>query len=248
MSQIQPPPTYAEVMLKGTNGEAFFNPIWLDWFLTLAAVISASGGSSGTLQHNSLSGLQGGSANEYYHVTASQDTLIGALAGLSTGIISITGTGTAAVRTITGTANEITVTDGNGVAGDPIISFPTAVTFPGTAQSTNIVPGQEVTVTSAVSGIVYQNTNAFPITIYQPVTFSPTALIAATCAVALGATITPSTIFTNSEFGDEIVIESIGLTPGSVSTHVLVVPPKWYYSFTTTQATLGTTVAFTGMV
>ena len=136
MSQIQPPPTYAEVMLKGTNGEAFFNPIWLDWFLTLAAVISASGGSGGTLQHNSLSGLQGGSANEYYHVTASQDTLIGAISGLSTGIISITGTGTAAVRTITGTASELTVTDGDGVAGNPTISLPTAVVAPGSVAVT----------------------------------------------------------------------------------------------------------------
>ncbi|MBK9183866.1 MAG: hypothetical protein IPM83_12270 [Ignavibacteria bacterium] len=34
-------------------------------------------------------------------------------------------------RLIAGTANEITVTNGDGVAGNPTISIPTAVTFTG---------------------------------------------------------------------------------------------------------------------
>lgn len=56
-------------------------------------------------------------------------TAIAALA--TTGIISRTGAGAAAVRTITGTANEITLTDGNGVAGNPTISLPATIDLGG---------------------------------------------------------------------------------------------------------------------
>lgn len=54
------------------------------------------------------------------------DADLTALAALSgTGMIARTGAGTAAVRTITGTASEITVTNGDGVSGAPTISLPT---------------------------------------------------------------------------------------------------------------------------
>ena len=57
---------------------------------------------------------------------------LAALEGLSsTGMIARTATDTAAVRTITGTANEITLTNGDGVSGNPTVSIPTAVTFTG---------------------------------------------------------------------------------------------------------------------
>ena len=48
-----------------------------------------------------------------------------------TGILSQTASGIAAARTITGTANEITLVNGNGVSGNPTISIPTALTFTG---------------------------------------------------------------------------------------------------------------------
>lgn len=51
-------------------------------------------------------------------------TAIEALTG--TGIITRTGAGTAAVRTLTGTANQITITNGDGVAGNPTLSIPTS--------------------------------------------------------------------------------------------------------------------------
>ena len=89
-----------------------------------------------------------------------------------------------------------------------------------------------------VSGTVYQNTGTLPLLIVQPVTYSPTGTVAATCAVALGATSTPPTIGTESE--------PAALTPGTVRNFTLVVPPGWYYSFTTTNATLGTASGFTG--
>src|SRR6266436_1714058 len=60
------------------------------------------------------------------------DADLNAVAALSTtGLISRTGAGTASTRTVTGTANEITVTNGDGVAGDPTTSLPSSLTFTG---------------------------------------------------------------------------------------------------------------------
>src|SRR6266576_1496925 len=60
------------------------------------------------------------------------DPDLNAIAGLSTtGLISRTGAGTVSTRTITGTANEVTVANGDGVAGDPTVSLPSALTFTG---------------------------------------------------------------------------------------------------------------------
>ena len=89
-----------------------------------------------------------------------------------------------------------------------------------------------------VSGMVYQNTGTQPLTIVQPVTYSPTRSAAASCAVALGSSSTPSTIDTERQ--------PAGAVAGSVRAFTLIVPPGWCYSFTTKNATLGTAVAFTG--
>jgi hypothetical protein len=45
----------------------------------------------------------------------------------SNGIVARTGAGTVAARTITGTANQITVTNGDGVSGNPTLSLPADV-------------------------------------------------------------------------------------------------------------------------
>lgn len=49
----------------------------------------------------------------------------------SNGLATRTATDTWTTRSVTGTANEITVTNGDGVAGAPTISIPSAVTFTG---------------------------------------------------------------------------------------------------------------------
>ena len=74
-----------------------------------------------------------------------------ALHNLATnGVIVRTGTGTVAARTITGTTNQITVTNGDGVSGNPTISLPTTLTLP----SNLVVPGN-LTVQGTAS---FQNT------------------------------------------------------------------------------------------
>lgn len=51
----------------------------------------------------------------------------------TTGLATRTGTNVWTSRTLTGTASQLTVTDGNGVSGNPTISFPEMVVFPGTS-------------------------------------------------------------------------------------------------------------------
>lgn len=61
------------------------------------------------------------------------DATLAALAGLSAaaGFVAQTGTDTFTKRTLTGTANEITVTNGAGDTGVPTLSLPTTLTFTG---------------------------------------------------------------------------------------------------------------------
>lgn len=74
MATIQPAPTYAEVILVNEQTrKATFNPIWLKWFLDLAQTINTADA------HNSLTGLQGGTASEFYHMTAAEDALLALL-------------------------------------------------------------------------------------------------------------------------------------------------------------------------
>lgn len=86
MASFQPPPTWADpVIVDQASGKSTFNPVWLKWFIDLVGVINASGGGGGAVTHNALSGLQGGAANQYYHLDAtayaSVSTLTGVLAG-----------------------------------------------------------------------------------------------------------------------------------------------------------------------
>jgi hypothetical protein len=50
----------------------------------------------------------------------------------SNGMAARTATDTWTVRTVTGTANQITATNGDGVSGNPTLSLPAAITLPGT--------------------------------------------------------------------------------------------------------------------
>ncbi len=87
---------------------------------------------------------------------------------------------------------------------------------------------------SLTSGTVYQNTTNNYQTLYIPLTYSPTSTVSATCAIALGSSSTPPTIFTN--------VEPAGLTTGRVETVTLRIPPQWYYSVSLANALLGTVI------
>lgn len=72
--------------------------------------------------------------NEFIANLPQLDPDVAALAANSTnGLWARTGAGTGAARTITGTANEITATNGDGVSGNPTLSLPASMTFTGKA-------------------------------------------------------------------------------------------------------------------
>lgn len=70
-------------------------------------------------------------------ITLTLDNDLEAIAALTTtGIIARTAAGSMATRTIAGTANQIAVTNGTGVSGDPTIAIANNVVLPGTASMT----------------------------------------------------------------------------------------------------------------
>tara|TARA_R100001443_G_scaffold22190_1_gene34366 strand:- start:102 stop:1874 length:1773 start_codon:yes stop_codon:yes gene_type:complete len=71
------------------------------------------------------------------------------LATESNGMIAHAGSGAAEPRTITGTSNQITVTNGNGVSGNPTLSIPDAITFTGKTVTAGTFSGMVATSTMA---------------------------------------------------------------------------------------------------
>lgn len=77
---------------------------------------------------------------------------LAAVEGLaSTGLAARTATDTWAQRTLTGTAAEITVTNGDGVSGNPTISIPAAVTFTGKTVTGGTFSGPSIN-TASITG------------------------------------------------------------------------------------------------
>jgi len=132
MSVINPPPTYAEpVIADEKTGKSTFNPIWLKWFLDITAFVSANGGSTGgTVNHESLSGLQGGAAGEHQHFTATEHTAL--TAGFSgTGkLIRETGaafTDTPSTGNVAAMAkSSVTLNNGAAAAAGTLLNAPVA--------------------------------------------------------------------------------------------------------------------------
>lgn len=107
MADFQPAPTYADpVLIDEKTGKPRFNQIWLDWFLRLVQFLNSAGGTSAL--HNSLGGLQGGTTNQYYHLTSSEYT------GTGTGVF-VRATSPTLVTPNLGTPSAIVLTNGTGL-------------------------------------------------------------------------------------------------------------------------------------
>jgi hypothetical protein len=70
----------------------------------------------------------------------------------TTGIVARTGAGAYSTRTLTGTASQITVTDGDGVAGDPTVALTDTAVTPGTFTYATVTVDQQGRLTDASSG------------------------------------------------------------------------------------------------
>lgn len=79
-------------------------------------------------------------------LTSGVDTDLQAIAALTgAGILVRTADNTWSLRTVTGTANEITVTNGDGVLGNPTLSLPSALTFTGKTVTGGSYTGATIT-------------------------------------------------------------------------------------------------------
>lgn len=113
------PPTFAPPFIQDPRTQAYtVNPLWLSWFIEAAAFFSATGGSSGTIQHDNLAGLQGGAANEFFHLTLNEFNNLTGGSPSFTGLISAAN---AKFGTFSGTSGLtqtgfITITDAGGTA------------------------------------------------------------------------------------------------------------------------------------
>ena len=108
-SVFPPPPTYAEpTIVDPQTGKAQFNPIWLKWFLDFAQILSAVGGANGSVNHNSLAGLQGGITNQFYHLKQADFTAVETLIA----IVGINAVITTPSLTIGGVQGSMTFTSG----------------------------------------------------------------------------------------------------------------------------------------
>ena len=87
-------------------------------------------------------------------------------------------------------------------------------------------------VLAVASGVIYQLSTSRGATLRVPITFNPTSSAAATAAFALGTSATPSVVDTASI--------PAGVTAGIALPLALRVPPDYYFSVTTTNATIGT--------
>ena len=100
MANVTPPPTYAEVVLYDEQGKKpKFNPIWLKWFLDIAATLTAAGG--GGIEHNLTTGKQGGTASQYYHLTSAQHAAVAAGITVTITTAKLTGVGANGSMTFT---------------------------------------------------------------------------------------------------------------------------------------------------
>lgn len=101
-------------------------------FQAAAADLPAAAAWRGALAWNATASTISWSDGTEWKRPQGEDAGLTALAALAaTGLVARTGAGAYAARAIAGTANEISVADGDGVAGGPIMSLPAAITLTG---------------------------------------------------------------------------------------------------------------------
>lgn len=125
---------------------------------TTSGLPAAADWKQGIVYDSTLDALKVSNGTDWIRLSA-YDADVAAYGALTTtGLVARTGDGTAATRTITGTADEISVANGDGVAGNPTLSLPTALTFTGktvTGGAFNDASAIGIACTP-VSGVVFQ--------------------------------------------------------------------------------------------
>lgn len=134
---------------------------------------------------------------------------LAALEGLaSTGFAVRSGTDTWVQRSLTGTANEITVANGDGVAGAPTLSLPTALTFTGKTVTGGTFSGPGITTPGA--GITFAGSTSGTTTLAATATAGTTALTLPAATDTLVGKATTDTLTNKTLSGASNTITNIG--------------------------------------
>ena len=105
-----------------------------------------------SLTSASLKMIRVNSGETAYEFQTPAQVFTNLLATESNGMIAHAGSGAAEPRTITGTSNQITLTNGDGVSGNPTVSIPDAITFTGKTVTGGTYSGITSTSTLASMG------------------------------------------------------------------------------------------------
>lgn len=127
MSSFPVAPVYSKPIEKDqTTGQETFAPVWLQWFLDVARYFTLIGSGGTSIDHNTLSNLQGGSASQFYHLTSAQTAAVaGIVSSVATWLATPTSANLAAALTDeTGTGAAVFATSPTLVT--PILGTPTS--------------------------------------------------------------------------------------------------------------------------
>lgn len=139
------------------------------------------------------------------------------------GILARTALNTVSGRTITGTANEITLANGDGVSGNPTISLPSALTFTGKTVTNGTFTGVKLgsltsngfVKTSGGDGTLSVDTAS-----YQPLDAALTALAAGSDFVQFTGPLTSTKVFTLPNATSTILTDNAAVTGAQGGTGV----------------------------
>ena len=155
-----------------------------------------------SLSGASLKMIRVNSGETAYEFQTPAQVFTNLLATEANGIIAHAGSGSAEPRTITGTSNEITLANGDGVSGNPTVSIPTAVTFTG-----KTITGGTYSNIVATSTMAGDPTSALHIATKQYVDGLLAGLAKrSNVRVATTANVTISTALNNGDSIDSVVL------------------------------------------
>ena len=142
------------------------------------------------------------------------DAGLAALAAFNTnGILVQTANNTFSGRTLTGTSNEITVTNGDGVSGNPTISLPSALTFTGKTITGGTYESISLSTTTLLSSGHVFNWNSSDVLLTHSA--NSLAFTGASSGYSFDSTVTISSADAGADVGPDIILNRNSASPAA---------------------------------